>query len=333
MRSPARQPTGRGLLYSRSVMVLKTFFSSGPVLRAVHVRTDPDALEQAWQEPATRVVAVWRSRCLVQNNAAVLLPPATLERSVQLADSIYLGQLEGRHIFAVMLVNEPAASGLDEQAFTSFRTLISGLSAADAALLAYAKGMVEWQQRHLYCGICGARNNADSGGFAMVCTNSACGQRSFPRIDPAIIVLVTAGDSCLLGRQTGWPTARYSTIAGFVEPGESLEDAVAREVREETNIEIDSAEYMGSQPWPFPGAMMIGFHATAASKVIALNDGELADARWFSREEILAGSISLPPVTSIAFRLIEQWFDQWNGPRLEALNLSGDFSRNTDAGR
>lgn len=312
-------------------MALKTFFSGGPLARAVHIRLDQDALVQAWSEQTTRVVTVWRSRCMVQHNAAVLLPPARLGESIRLADSIYLGQREGQHIFAAMLGSEPAANGLDESAFASFRTLLGHLPPTDAALLAYAKGMIEWQQRHCYCGLCGAPNKPEGGGFTMVCTDPACRNRSFPRIDPAIIVLVTTADCCLLGRQMGWPVTRYSTIAGFVEPGESLEDAVAREVQEETNVAVSDTQYMGSQPWPFPGAMMIGFHATAASRAIKLNDGELADARWFSRAEIAMAEISLPPVNSIAFQLIEHWFDAHAGPRLRTLNLSSDFSRQTDA--
>jgi NAD+ diphosphatase len=310
-------------------MALKTFFSSGQLDRAAHLRTDPSALERAWLEPATRIVAVWQSRCMVQDNAAVLLAPAALEPSAKLTDSIYLGQLDGQHLFASRLDEEPAARGLDTYLFSSFRAMMGNLSASDAALLAYAKGMVEWHQRHQHCSVCGAPNRMERAGFTAVCTNPSCSKHSFPRIDPAIIVLVTSGDDCLLGRQADWPAERYSTIAGFVEPGEALEDTVAREVREETNIEISSTHYMGSQPWPFPGAIMIGFRAIAASSAIALNDGELADARWFSREELAKEPIALPPVTSIAFQLIENWFDEWNGPRLQSLNLSSDFARPT----
>lgn len=313
------------------LMVLKTFFSGGPLTRAVHIRLDQGALEQAWNAETSRVVTVWRSRCMVQHNAAVLLPPARLGQAIRLADSIYLGQLEGQHVFAAMLGNEPAASGLDESAFASFRNLMGDLPAADAAVLAYAKGMIEWQQRHRYCGLCGAPNKPEGGGFTMVCSNPMCSYRNFPRIDPAIIVLVVTSDQCLLGRQTEWPATRYSTIAGFVEPGESLEDAVAREVHEETNVTVSDTQYMGSQPWPFPGAMMIGFHANAVTRAIRLNDGELADARWFSRAEIAAAEISLPPVNSIAFQLIEHWFDASGGTRLRSLNLSSEFARPTDS--
>jgi len=189
--------------------------------------------------------------------------------------------------------------------------------------------MIEWHNRHRYCGLSGSENRAERGGFIMVCANSACRHRCFPRIDPAIIVLVADGERCLLGRQQSWPDGRYSTIAGFVEPGESLEDAVRREVKEETNIDVINAQYFGSQPWPFPTAMMIGFHATAPSTRINLNDQDLADALWLTREEVAAGTIVLPPLTSIAFRLIAHWFDGGDNRALESLNLSGSFSRTT----
>jgi NAD+ diphosphatase len=136
-----------------------------------------------------------------------------------------------------------------------------------------------------------------------------CGEETFPRLDPAIIVLVTDGERALLGRQASWPPGRYSTIAGFVEPGESLEDAVAREVLEETGVSVVDSTYHSSQPWPFPSSLMIGFTATAAPGAVARADEELEDARWFSREDIATGFPGLPPPQSVSFRLIEHWYD------------------------
>lgn len=157
----------------------------------------------------------------------------------------------------------------------------------------------------------------------MGCTAGDCGHRSFPRLDPAIIVLVHDGERCLLGRQPSWPAGRFSTIAGFVEPGESLEDAVRREVHEETNITVAECRYLASQPWPFPAALMIGFHARAGSAEIRCNDCELAEARWVTRADIMARAVTLPPATSVAYRLIETWFDAWDGPQLATLALAG----------
>ena len=141
----------------------------------------------------------------------------------------------------------------------------------------------------------------------MTCVAPACGQQSFPRIDPAIIVLITDGERALLGRQASWPAGRFSTLAGFVEPGESLEDAVTREMYEEAGISVTDIRYHSSQPWPFPSSLMLGFTARALNNVIALNDAELEDARWFSRAAVLRGEVGLPPPTSVSFRLIEHW--------------------------
>jgi NAD+ diphosphatase len=247
-----------------------------------------------------------------------------------IANGIYLGLHDARHIFAVALPDTLPPDGPSAEVFDNFRGLMGGLSSDDAALLAYAKGMVEWQQRHRFCGECGSRNTSVEGGFVMQCSDTACATRSFPRLDPAIIVLVTQEDRCLLGRQSSWPEGRYSTIAGFVEPGESLEDAVRREVHEETNIGVGNTRYLGSQPWPFPNAIMLGFHADAVSTDIRLNDGELADARWFRREDLANGTAALPPPQSIAFRLIEKWFDQGDSGALAEFKLSTDFTRKPD---
>jgi NAD+ diphosphatase len=319
-------------------MVLKTFFSGGVIDRSGHIRESNSLLQQAWAAATSRVVVISESRCLVENEAAILLTTEALGNSAGPDTGVYLGRLDGAHIFAHVLPEAtehetPGSDRINREAFANFRGLLSNLAEQDAALLAYAKGMIEWQERHRYCGVCGARNNSQAGGFVMACSSEECGHRSFPRIDPAVIALVVDqndNNRCLLGRQHSWPEGRYSTVAGFVEPGESLEDAVTREVQEETNVHASAVRYLGSQPWPFPTGMMIGFQAQAAGdQVINLNDGELADARWFSRQDLVRGDAVLPPATSIAFRLIEHWFDQWDGPRLGSLNLSGDFSRRT----
>jgi NAD+ diphosphatase len=160
-------------------------------------------------------------------------------------------------------------------------------------------------QKH--CGVCGSVSRVESGGNTRICSNDDCGVQTFPRVDPAIIVLVSNDEQCLLGRQPNWPEGRYSTIAGFVEPGESLEDAVRREVAEETNIEVGKVSYHSSQPWPFPSSLMLGFMAEARSGEILLNDGELEDAQWFTRKELRSGFPKLPYRLSIARRLVDNW--------------------------
>lgn len=192
------------------------------------------------------------------------------------------------------------------------RPLAPVLPADSASLLAYARALALWKSRHRFCGTCGAPNAPARAGHVMRCSREGCGAETFPRLDPAIIVLVTdaSGERALLGRQASWPPGRYSTIAGFVEPGESLEDAVIREVAEETGVLVDDVVYESSQPWPFPSSLMLGFRAVARSEAITLHDGELEDARWFTRAQIAAGHPALPPSGAISARLIDGWFNQ-----------------------
>lgn len=228
-------------------------------------------------------------------------------------DALLLGWYQGRRC---VLVESGHAAAQDaefgvpgDSRFEELRPLTHVLEEQEAALLAYARGMIYWRSRHRHCGNCGAATAPVRAGHVMRCTNDACAQESFPRIDPAIIVLVTDGQRALLGRQASWPPGRYSTVAGFVEPGESLEDAVAREVFEETGVTVLSSAYHSSQPWPFPSSLMLGFQALAEPGTIVCNDSELEDARWFTREEIGSGTPKLPPPTSISHRLIQHWFD------------------------
>ena len=196
------------------------------------------------------------------------------------------------------------------------------MDAKHAGVLAYAKALHYWQHRHAFCGACGHPNRLESAGHRLVCSNEECGRQSFPRIDPAIIVLVTQGDACLLGHNANWPPRRFSTLAGFVEPGESLEDAVVREVFEESGVRLREIHYVSSQPWPFPASAMCGFYAEAATRECRPSD-ELAEVRWFSVAEldaaVAADEVRLPPPVSIAFRLIADWYQQQCGRDLEPL--------------
>jgi NAD+ diphosphatase len=295
-------------------------FSGAAIERLAELRQLPDALAAAFAENETRFLPVWQSRCLVRDGLAADCRREELEMVATGHEAmVFLGRRAGRALFAVELRGEVPPGGLPSSGFLGLREIASQVSEADAALLAYARAMILWQDRHRHCGVCGAPNRPAEGGFVMVCSDTSCAQRCFPRIDPAVIVLVHQGDHCLLGRQASWPEGRFSTIAGFVEPGETLEEAVIREVREETNIAIAEASYIASQPWPFPSALMLGFHAEARSSDIRLNDGELVEARWLSRADLIAGLVQLPPPISIAFRLIESWFEQVPGPHLSAL--------------
>jgi NAD+ diphosphatase len=301
-------------------------FAGNYIDRRGELRTQPELLEEALSRATTRFLPVWEGRCLVRGERLAMLPRAVAEPLLPNAEELIflgeidLGQIDNSHVFCMATTVDAAA--LDPVfEFVGLRDISSRLAAPEAALAAYAKAIVAWQENHRYCGLCGAANRSAEAGFVMACSAPLCGHRAFPRLDPAIIVLATRNDQCLLGRKPEWPEGRFSTIAGFVEPGESLEDALRREVHEETNILVEDCRYLGSQPWPFPAALMIGFHARATSDDIVCNDGELAEARWVSRNDIAAQRIVLPPSISIAYRLIEAWFDEGDGPTLASLDL------------
>jgi NAD+ diphosphatase len=307
-----------------------TFTGSG-LERCAELRTRPDVLATLLADRETRVLPVWQARCGVRNGEPLTWRLAEQPAlAAQAGTAVFLGRRAGQAWFALEVPGEAPPDGLAADDFLELRALVSQVSEADAALLAYARAMLLWQGNHRFCGVCGAPNRPADGGFVMSCSSAVCDHKSFPRIDPAVIVLVHRGDRCLLGRQPSWPAGRFSTIAGFVEPGESLEDAVIREVREETDIRVGTCRYLASQPWPFPAAMMLGFHAEALSEAIHCNDAELAEARWLTRAEIRAGAVRLPPQQSIAFRLIEAWFDAEPGPELASLGLDSQMFRRAD---
>jgi NAD+ diphosphatase len=293
---------------------------SGPYVdRRTEARKDAAALAAALANPNTQLVPVWRQGNLVRHwpqTQAVLLPGQHPLRAYCADEAfIYLGHFRGHAAFAVELTEAAVAQHaaahsplLQENAeFADLRTLGALLPTDEAGLLAYARGLVYWRSKHRYCGACGSPMRPRDAGHVMTCVAPACGQQSFPRIDPAIIVLITDGERALLGRQASWPTGRFSTLAGFVEPGESLEDAVTREMYEEAGISVTDIRYHSSQPWPFPSSLMLGFTARALHNEITLNDAELEAARWFTRDAVLRGEVGLPPPTSVSFRLIEHW--------------------------
>jgi NAD+ diphosphatase len=296
---------------------------SGPYLeRVAHWRKDAARVDGALQDATTLWAPVHRSRNLVRCDAsgwsAGLVEGVALRASaagIEPGEAVLLGRYAGRACFAIE-VADPAplidslAGGSGTLRFEDLRVAGAQLPASDAGLLAYARAMLHWRARHRFCSACGQPARSVQAGHVMQCTNPGCAAEHFPRLDPAIIVLVTDGERALLGRQAPWPPGRYSTIAGFVEPGESLEDAVAREVHEETGVTVLDAEYHSSQPWPFPSSLMVGFIARAAADAVPRADEELEDARWFTRHDIASGGVGLPPPLSVSFRLIEHWYDQ-----------------------
>ena len=297
-------------------MSSRPFLFSGPYLdrRAEH-RDDPGWLVAARSDPDTLfLLSVGATQLVIPGAPAEIAFLGGSDDLVLRARDealTLLGWFAGRR--CVLIEADPASAAsatLPAQAeLRELRPLAPQLAPESAALLAYARALSYWKARHRFCGVCGAENRSARAGHVMRCTREGCGTEAFPRLDPAIIVLVTdpTGERALLGRQASWPPGRYSTIAGFVEPGETLEDAVAREVLEETGIEAGDVEYAASQPWPFPSSLMLGFNAVARTLDIHLRDGELEDARWFSRDDIARGIPALPPPGAISARLIDAW--------------------------
>jgi NAD+ diphosphatase len=287
----------------------ENIFAGAYVDRSGHLRKDPEWLENAVQSSDSLFAPVWRDKCLARGEPfrAVLLERDIVKDFLDQQEIIFLGMYRDKPAFAINVGHDDEAPFADAGEFHDLRYLGSVLPADDANLTAHARALVLWHRIQKFCGHCGSETRAQSGGNSRTCIAEDCNRQIFPRVDPAIIVLVVDRDRCLLGRQTGWPDDRYSTIAGFVEPGESLEDAVQREVFEETNIETSDVRYHSSQPWPFPSALMLGFTAAATSTDIQLNDEELEDAQWFSRKQLLSGFPKLPYRLSIARRLVDDW--------------------------
>jgi NAD+ diphosphatase len=294
----------------------RTNFYAGSALdRAAQRRADEAWLAGLRRAVTTRVVPIWRSKSLVvqgESPAAIMLEVAEAEMLFEAcAEPVFMGLVGDVAHFAVDLshLDDPFAlpplAGRGE--FLDLRAVGANLPRGEGALLAYARGILHWHRTHRFCGVCGSPTEMREAGHVRVCTNPECKTSHFPRTDPAVIMLVSKGDRCLLGRKAEWPEGMYSTLAGFVEPGESLEDAVAREVMEETGVAVTDVRYHSSQPWPFPASLMLGFLARAEMAPPVLHDGELEDARRFSREELRSGAVRLPPPEAISRRLIEAW--------------------------
>jgi len=289
---------------------------SEPLERGHDKRGDETWLAARLADRETEFIPNWQSQNLVTHTpvAAARLHAADVADVLPQADAIiYLGARDDHAVFALGLPAADPAPLTSHGKWVNMRTVGELLPPDDWAVLAYARSMVYWHERHRFCGICGHPTVSALGGHVRRCANASCATEHYPRTDPCIIVLVFSGDRCLLGRQHSWPPGRYSTLAGFIEPGESADQAVAREVYEESGIRLKEARYFGSQSWPFPASLMLGFHAEAATEDIHLHDGELGDARWFTRQELrdalTAGTVGLPTPVAISHHLISAWFN------------------------
>lgn len=287
-------------------------FFSGPYIdRRAEAREQAGWLDMALADPATVYMVGKGTTQLVRTQPEprieFLTPEHPIVREARPEELVLLGWFRGVRCVLIQLDADRAVSVPEGASFEELRPLSPVLRGDEAGLLAYARALAIWRSRQRFCGVCGHTTVPERAGHVIRCTNEPCQHEFFPRLDPAIIVLVTDGERALLGRQATWPARRYSTIAGFVEPGESLEDAVAREVEEETSVKVTGVRYHSSQPWPFPSSIMIGFHATAEPGSPVRVTGELEAASWFTREDIESGAALVPPSHAISYRLIAAW--------------------------
>ncbi len=296
------------------------FYTGNPLDRLALRRDDDGYLQELLHDPASRFLPVWRDQHLIageqSEDVRVGMPTrAALGQPVEALAGlpwVLLGLQEGHAVFAVDLggLEEPAA--LVPPAFGHFeplRPLAPSLPGSEAAILAQARGLLHWRRNHLFCGHCGHATVPEQGGYRLVCPQ--CGLQHFPRTDPVVIMLVHHEGRALLARGTRFPGRRlFSALAGFIEPGESAEEAVAREVFEETGVRLRNIAYHSSQPWPYPNSLMLGFLAEAEATTLTLDENEIVEAHWLTPDEVRHPErldIELPGATAIAHSLIAAW--------------------------
>lgn len=277
-------------------------FTNNPLDRAAEKRKDAAWLRARLEDPATIVIAMRDGKPLVRDGALARVP-------LESGDALFLGlRDDGVAMFAIETEREHGGS------FEDFRSVALTLPEHDTAIAATARSLFEWHRRHSFCSVCGQASRIAAAGWQRVCP--ACNAEHFPRVDPVVIMLPLFGDRCLLGRQFAWPKGRMSALAGFVEPGETIEEACAREVKEEAGLTATRVTYFGSQPWPFPSSLMIGLFAEVAGEGAVADGMELEEVRWLSREEaraMLDGNhleLLAPSPLGISRHLIHAWAHQ-----------------------
>ena len=298
-------------------MINLNHYSGTAIDRAAERRSDRAWIAEQLSDPATRFIPVWHGHSLVVEGsqaAAVMLGQEAFRDVLAhpTADPILLGVDRFGAIFAVdvSFLGEHQAGGLGGGGrFIELYDIATQLVRGEASLLSHAAWLAHWAKKHRHCGTCGAPTEAADAGHLRRCTDPACGALHFPRTDPAIIVLVEHDGRCLLARQAGWPGRLHSCLAGFVEPGEAAEEAVAREVLEEAGVLVRDVRFHATQPWPYPCSLMIGFYAHTDDPTVIMGDDELVEAAWYSREDLKRDDldIQLPRHDSIARRLIDEW--------------------------
>lgn len=286
-------------------------FAGSPIDRADHIRADPDRLAALMD---------WRARLLKLDGLDPVLSPegtlewGTLADAAPDSDLVFLGLAAGKACFAEVPARQGGSTG---PANPRLWAAMAALDPGELATYGGARSLVDWHARHRFCAQCGSPTKLAKGGWQRTCTNDDCKADHFPRVDPVTIMLVEHQGNLLLGRQPRFPPRRFSALAGFVEPGESIEDAVAREIMEEAGVVVRDVTYVASQPWPFPSSLMIGCHSHADRAELTIDTTELDEARWFTRAEVelaMTGSedaaFIAPPPHAVAHHLLKWWLEQ-----------------------
>ena len=297
-------------------------FAGSPLDRREILRGDSQKIDEMMRASDTRFICIWKTKPLIRPGEPLRIQWVNGLMALPLidagADWVFLGTADGRAHFAVDISSEKDPENSGDFAgmgiFPDLRMSAMSLERGDAAIIAQAKPLIDWHSRRKFCSVCGSLTEMRQAGASRVCTNEACKASHFPRTDPVVIMLAIHGDRCLLGRQKIFPPHMYSALAGFLEPGESLEEAVRREIQEESGVPVGEVRYHSSQPWPFPASLMIGCHAIALDDKIELPGDELEEAVWFERgliREALLGKhrdrVWMPPPHAIAHQLIRSW--------------------------
>ena len=286
-------------------------FTGNPLDRASAERSDPKWIAAQQARADALFLPIWQTKPLLVGERAGLLSAAMMGLTPDM-QTIFLGLRDGQPLFAVALPDSEEAplAGLGE--FREMRAAAFVLSDAESAIAGQAKSLIDWHHRHRFCANCGAKTSAADSGYRRDCPG--CGAQHFPRTDPVVIMLPILGEECLVGRGARFPEGMYSAFAGFMEPGETLEEAVKRELQEEVSLGVSSVRYHASQPWPFPSSLMLGCYAEALSKDFRIDAQEIEQARWMTKTEVrarLAGEvddgIKLPGTVAIARLLLSDW--------------------------
>tara|TARA_B110000285_G_scaffold233052_1_gene305725 strand:+ start:610 stop:1494 length:885 start_codon:yes stop_codon:yes gene_type:complete len=282
--------------------------------RVSHVREDNAWIQTQLHAASSRLIIVHQSSVLCHNHDPRCPCFLSYLQAAAIPETlVFLGQVDGVAYFTLSIQTSAAADQLcsaHQATFQAYAVSAPMMESEYYELLSLACFTSYWHSRHHYCGSCGSATKMSRAGHMRVCNSTNCAQQYFPSMDPAVIVLIEHEDQCLLGRQAHWPEAMYSTLAGFVEPGETIEAAVAREVSEEAGIEVEDICYHSSQAWLFPHSLMLGFNAKATSTELQLDANELETAAWFTRDQIRARPQILPNKKSISYALIQDWLNR-----------------------